>query len=59
MNRFLAILDDGDVQVFDNKLDADNAVASSESGMGLVAEFLTLFALDEECEDSGISEEVV
>lgn len=56
---FLAILDDGDVQVFDTKIDADNCVASSETGMGLVVEYLRLFAIDELNSDSGISQEVI
>jgi hypothetical protein len=58
MSNFLAILDDGDVQMFDTKVDADNAVAASEGGMGLVVEALRLFTIDEENVESGVSVEV-
>jgi hypothetical protein len=60
MSNFLAILDDGDVQMFDTKVDADNAVAASEGGMGLVVEALRLFTIDDkESVESGVSVEVV
>lgn len=56
---FLAILDDGDVQLYDSKLDADNAILASETGMGLVVEYLTLFTIDEENVDPTVSERVL
>lgn len=60
MSNFLAILDDGDVQMFDTKVDADNCIASSETGMGLVVEALRLFTIDDkESVESGVSVEVV
>jgi len=60
MSNFLAILDDGDVQMFDNKVDADNCVAASETGMGLVVEALRLFTIDDkESSESGVSVEVI
>lgn len=58
MSNFLTILDDGDVQMFDTKVDADNCIASSETGMGLVVEALRLFTIDEENVESGVSVEV-